>query len=104
MKTIFTIGVLLFTALGHAQFLDRLGDRAVNAAERTVERRVEREATKSTDRVLDTIVDAPKNKKKKARKKRTSEKNIIGGNPENSASATQPSENKEGTTPEESEK
>lgn len=82
MKTIVTILFICFSGLCNAQFLDKLGDRAVNAAERTVERRVDKEATKSTDRVLDTIVQAPKKEKKKkvkTTKTKTKKGNIIGG-------------------------
>ena len=89
MKTLQNISiliVLLATTFANAQFLDKLGERAADAVERTVERRVEREAEKSTDRVLDTVVGAPKSKnkkekKKKGKNKKSSNGNIIGGDP-----------------------
>lgn len=84
MKTSHKILIMvacLATTFANAQFLDKLGDRAVKAVERTVERRVEKETTKSTDRVLDTIVDAPKKSKKKKKKNRKNNGgNVIGGN------------------------
>ncbi len=94
MKIALTILLICATGICNAQFLDKLGDRAVNAAERTVERRVERETTKSTDRVLDTIVDSPKKEKKKnkKRKKKNAGRNVIGGDP---VDKNTPSENQQ---------
>ncbi len=97
MKTILTILFICIASCCNAQFLDKLGDKAVNAAERTVERRVETETRKSTDRVLDTIVDSQKKEKKKKSKKKSSGKNIIGGDPIEDNSNTSSTQNSDTT-------
>lgn len=100
MKTILTILCIGITCFCNAQFLDKLGDRAADAVERTVERRVEKETTKSTDRVLDTIVDSPKNKKPKTKKK-SSNGNVIGGDPVDNKAQSTNTNNSMGTLEEE---
>ena len=97
MKTILTILFICIASCCNAQFLDKLGHKAVNAAERTVERRVETETRKSTDRVLDTIVDSQKKEKKKKSKKKSSGKNIIGGDPIEDNSNTSSTQNSDTT-------
>lgn len=76
-KLIITSLILLFCMPIHAQFLEKLGNKAVNAVERTVERRVEREAEKKTDETIDGVLGNKKGKKNK--EKSSSEK----GKPEN---------------------
>lgn len=60
---------ILGTQISQAQFLEKLGDKAVEAAERTVERRVEKESSKKTDEALDEVFEGKKKKSKKEKKK-----------------------------------
>ncbi len=67
-----TVGGIQFS---QAQFLEKLGDKAVNAAERTVERRVEKEASKKTDEAMDEVFEG---KKKKSKKEKQNDKKNKG--------------------------
>lgn len=71
MKSIILIIILLFgIQISNAQnILEKLGDKAIDAAERTVERRVEKESTEKTDQVLDGVLEGKKGKKDKKDKK-----------------------------------
>ncbi len=66
MKTLF-IFLISFVGIqiSQAQFLEKLGDKAIDAAERTVERRVEKEASKKTDEAMDEVLGGKKDKKEK---------------------------------------
>src|SRR5690606_12320576 len=68
-----------------AQFLKKLGDKAVDAAERTVERRVEKESSKKTDEAMDEVFENDKKKsrkekrqERKSKKKKGKNSNVIG--------------------------
>ena len=74
---------ILGTQISQAQFLKKLGDKAVEAAERTVERRVEKESSKKTDEALDEVFEGNKKSKKEKRKEK---KNNKGNNSESSSS------------------
>jgi len=73
MKTILiTILFILGFHQGQAQFLEKLADKAVDAASRTVEDRVSRESSEKTDEVLDEVFEGNKDKKSKKKKGKSS--------------------------------
>ena len=70
MKTIFIIiGCAFFAPSANAQFLKKLGDKAIDAAGRTVERKVEEKSEKTTSDTSDKVL----NPKKKAKKESSEE-------------------------------
>ncbi|SFB12594.1 OmpA family protein [Flavobacterium swingsii] len=100
MKTIFIIIVVLFFSVqSQAQFLRKLGDKAIEAAGRTVERKVEEKSEKTTGDASDKVLNPkkkssgetnsskensnePKSKKEKTSKKAEvkSAKDFVPGN------------------------
>lgn len=73
MKTTIKIIVfLLFSSYSQAQFLKKLGDKAVEAAGRTVERKVEEKSEKTTSDTSDKVLNP---KKKSSGEKNSSQEN-----------------------------
>ena len=77
-KTLFTTLILMvfifYPMKGlNAQILDRLADKAVDAAERTVEDRVQKESAKKTDQVLDGLLGGNKKEKPNSNKKNSTD-------------------------------
>lgn len=69
MKTfLITILFVLGIQQSQAQFLEKLADKAVDAASRTVEDRVSQESSEKTDEVLDEVFEGNKEKKSKKKK------------------------------------
>ena len=64
MKALFTLFIILFSLNSNAQFIERLGKKAEEAAKRTVERKVEQKTEKTTDESIDKVLEKKKNKKK----------------------------------------
>jgi OOP family OmpA-OmpF porin len=80
MRNLIVLSVFMaFTLPLNAQFLKKLGDKAVDAVERTVERRVENEASKRTNEAIDGVLKGdkktPKEKEKNNEKSSTSNSN-----------------------------
>lgn len=69
IQFVITLSLFFSITIGNAQFLEKLGKKAEEAAKRTVERRVEKESSKKTDKAIDGIFN--KKEKKKKDKKNT---------------------------------
>lgn len=75
MKTIFKISIILFFSVQcQAQFLKKLGDKAVEAAGRTVERKVEEKSEKTTSDTSDKVLNP---KKKTSGEKKSSSDAVV---------------------------
>lgn len=75
MKTVFKISIILFFSVKcQAQFLKKLGDKAVEAAGRTVERKVEEKSEKTTSDTSDKVLNP---KKKTSGEKKSSTVAVI---------------------------
>jgi OmpA-OmpF porin, OOP family len=74
MKTLLLLFVMLFSMNSNAQFFEKLGKKAEDAAKRTVERKVEQKSEKTTDKALDKVLN-PEKKSKKEKKSKSDKKN-----------------------------
>lgn len=64
MKAIVTSIIFFFSLNSNAQFFDKLGKKAEEAAKRTIERKVEQKSEKTTDKAVDKVLNPEKKSKK----------------------------------------
>ncbi len=105
MKMKFSILTILILFIGsgtmHAQFLKKLGNRAVKAAENTVMQRTDQEVTKETDKALDTLLSGKKGRKpEKEKKSKATKKQEEESRPEENVENVKNAENVETVTQE----
>lgn len=64
MKAIVTSIIFFFSLNSNAQFFEKLGKKAEEAAKRTIERKVEQKSEKTTDKAVDKVLNPEKKSKK----------------------------------------